>query len=105
PDELLEALEIGGGQLIRIFGTNGTALAASTALPAERLTGQRHARIVGDDEDVDLLGERQPEVFGEDADEREAVLLEDPARPAFVHRARPRLKQAEARFADGAPGR
>jgi hypothetical protein len=56
-DELLEALQICRRQLVGVFGAYRyrRATASSTA---GRRAGDRHASVIGHDQDIDLLRER-----------------------------------------------
>src|SRR4051812_19033141 len=53
-DELLELLQIGGGELIRVFGPDRASVAAAAAA-SRRRSGHRYARIVSDDQHVDAI--------------------------------------------------
>src|ERR1019366_3516417 len=97
-DELFKPLQIARRQLIAVFRPDRAVAPSSPA--AGLRAGHRHARIVGDDHDVDLVAERRLEVLGMNGNQWKAVLLEHPARPAFVHAAGPRLIQPDARPAD-----
>ena len=97
--ELIEAAQIVGRQLIRVLGSQRSAAAAGRRL------SNRHARIVGEHEDVDLVSEGHLEVFRTDNGEREAVTLEQPPRPSRIHVPAPRFVDADARLADDASGR
>src|SRR5438094_4147936 len=62
-NELLERLQIRRGKLVRVLRTDRAAAASTTAAASGRARDansgrQRHARIVGDDQHVDLSAER-----------------------------------------------
>ena len=68
---------------------------------AGRVAVHQPARFVGDDEHVDAVGQRRRRRgsrHGVEVDVLEAVLLEHPARPAFVHAGLPRPVEADARL-------
>src|SRR5262245_52951352 len=100
PHELLETLQIVAVELIRVLRPR--CAASATATSAAGHARDRNSHIVAEDQHVDPVAERRPEVLGTDRERCEAVLFQRPARPPRVHARGPRIEYTDPRLPDRA---
>ena len=101
-DELFEGADVRRRQTVRVSGRTAPPRRAPPRPPAAPSSGNRasSARMTAST----LAGERRLEVRGTQRHVLEAVLLEHPARPAFVHASAPGTKETDARLLHGRAG-